>query len=88
MTATLAEGDAAPRLQPPGDAAAHPRTPMLAPSWCIYFYPKDDTSGCTKEAIDFNALANDFAAAETEISACRRTHLPATRSSRPSTSWI
>jgi thioredoxin-dependent peroxiredoxin len=29
----------------------------------LYFYPKDDTSGCTTEARDFTALANDFAAA-------------------------
>jgi thioredoxin-dependent peroxiredoxin len=29
----------------------------------LYFYPKDDTSGCTKEAQDFTALADDFAAA-------------------------
>ena len=26
----------------------------------IYFYPKDDTPGCTKEAIDFNANLNKF----------------------------
>jgi len=26
----------------------------------IYFYPKDDTSGCTKEAQEFTALAGDF----------------------------
>lgn len=29
----------------------------------VYFYPKDDTSGCTKEAQDFTALAGDFARA-------------------------
>lgn len=29
----------------------------------VYFYPKDDTSGCTKEAQDFTALAGDFAGA-------------------------
>ena len=29
----------------------------------LYFYPKDDTSGCTKEAQDFSALAGEFAAA-------------------------
>ena len=29
----------------------------------LYFYPKDDTSGCTAEAIAFNGLAGDFAAA-------------------------
>ena len=26
----------------------------------IYFYPKDDTSGCTTEALDFSALAAEF----------------------------
>ncbi len=26
----------------------------------LYFYPKDDTSGCTTEALDFTALAKDF----------------------------
>ncbi|MFZ4805691.1 MAG: peroxiredoxin [Hyphomicrobiaceae bacterium] len=29
----------------------------------VYFYPKDDTSGCTAEAKAFTALADDFAAA-------------------------
>ncbi|MCQ8782538.1 peroxiredoxin [Mangrovibrevibacter kandeliae] len=28
----------------------------------LYLYPKDDTSGCTQEAIDFTALAPDFEA--------------------------
>ncbi|UXN04549.1 thioredoxin-dependent thiol peroxidase [Bartonella sp. HY406] len=26
----------------------------------LYFYPKDDTSGCTTEALDFTALINQF----------------------------
>ena len=29
----------------------------------LYFYPKDDTTGCTREAQDFTALAPDFAKA-------------------------
>lgn len=29
----------------------------------LYFYPKDDTSGCTREAQDFTALAEAFAKA-------------------------
>ncbi|GIX14376.1 MAG: hypothetical protein KatS3mg118_2335 [Paracoccaceae bacterium] len=33
----------------------------------VYFYPKDDTSGCTKEAIGFTELADDFAAADTVV---------------------
>jgi peroxiredoxin Q/BCP len=33
----------------------------------LYFYPKDDTSGCTREAQDFTALADEFAAADTRV---------------------
>lgn len=33
----------------------------------VYFYPKADTSGCTKEAIAFNGLKAAFAAADTDI---------------------
>jgi peroxiredoxin Q/BCP len=33
----------------------------------LYFYPKADTPGCTKEAIDFSALKTAFAKAETDI---------------------
>jgi peroxiredoxin Q/BCP len=33
----------------------------------LYFYPKDDTSGCTLEAQNFQALKQDFAVADTEI---------------------
>lgn len=29
----------------------------------LYFYPKDDTAGCTKEAQEFTSLASDFAQA-------------------------
>jgi thioredoxin-dependent peroxiredoxin len=37
---------------------AAPGAPLI-----LYFYPKDDTSGCTAEAKDFTALADEFAAA-------------------------
>src|SRR5579862_8070460 len=33
----------------------------------LYVYPRADTSGCTKEAIDFSRLRGDFARADTEI---------------------
>jgi thioredoxin-dependent peroxiredoxin len=29
----------------------------------LFFYPRDDTSGCTREALDFTALAPEFAEA-------------------------
>jgi thioredoxin-dependent peroxiredoxin len=33
----------------------------------LYFYPKDDTSGCTREAQDFTELAADFAKAGVKV---------------------
>ncbi len=33
----------------------------------LYFYPKDDTPGCTIEANDFTELAGEFATLDTEI---------------------
>ena len=33
----------------------------------IYFYPKDDTPGCTKEAIEFSELLNEFKKLNTNI---------------------
>jgi peroxiredoxin Q/BCP len=33
----------------------------------LYFYPKDDTSGCTAEAKDFSRLAADFRKAGVEV---------------------
>ena len=33
----------------------------------LYFYPKDDTSGCTREAQDFTSLAADFADTGTNV---------------------
>ena len=41
---------------------ASPGRPLV-----LYFYPKDDTSGCTREAQDFTALAGDFAAAGAKV---------------------
>ena len=33
----------------------------------LYFYPKDDTSGCTREAQDFTALAQEFKVAGVRV---------------------
>ena len=40
---------------------------FLGKALVLYFYPKDDTSGCTKEALEFNALRADFAKAGAAI---------------------
>jgi len=41
---------------------ASPGRPLV-----LYFYPKDDTSGCTREAQDFTAMAGDFTAAGAKV---------------------
>ena len=65
---SLKIGDAAPAFSLPTDGGG---TVSLAglkgKNVCLYFYPKDDTSGCTKEAIAFNGLRAEFAAANTTI---------------------
>ena len=33
----------------------------------LFFYPKDDTSGCTREAQDFTAMASEFAGAGAKV---------------------
>jgi peroxiredoxin Q/BCP len=54
-------GDALPEVELEGPegriALAGQGGPLL-----LYFYPKDDTAGCTREAQDFSALLPDFAA--------------------------
>jgi len=57
----LNEGDAAPDviLQSP-DGAELKLASLKGRPLVLYFYPKDDTTGCTKEAQDFSGLAADF----------------------------
>ncbi len=43
----------------------------------LYFYPKDNTPGCTTEAKDFSALADDFAAAGAVVVGVSRDSLAA-----------
>lgn len=64
----LAPGDKAPGFDLPGDAGGRISLAGYAGrKLVLYFYPKDDTSGCTKEAIDFNRLRKDFEKAGAEI---------------------
>ncbi len=65
---TLTAGDAAPPFTLPADGGSTVSLAALAGRKIVlYFYPKDDTSGCTKEAIAFNGLKPQFAAAGAEI---------------------
>lgn len=36
-------------------------------NFVIYFYPKDDTPGCTMEALEFTDLQSEFDATDTEV---------------------
>ena len=64
MTVKLSAGDKAPAFKLPGAAAASVSLASLnGKKVVLYFYPKDDTSGCTREAIDFTGLKPDFEAA-------------------------
>ena len=40
---------------------------LLGKKTVIYFYPKDDTPGCTKEAINFSEKINEFSNLNTQI---------------------
>jgi thioredoxin-dependent peroxiredoxin len=56
-------GDRIPAVMATGaDGAPLPLRSLAFPA-VVWFYPKDDTAGCTREAQDFTALAPDFAAA-------------------------
>jgi len=66
--ASLAVGSKAPSFTLPGAAGATLSLAGFAgKKLVLYFYPKDDTSGCTAEAKDFNALRAEFQAAGAEI---------------------
>jgi peroxiredoxin Q/BCP len=59
----LAEGDKAPDFALPDDRGdIRSLASFAGKSLVLYFYPKDDTSGCTKEAIDLEALRGDLEA--------------------------
>ncbi|MDO1558455.1 peroxiredoxin [Brevundimonas sp. 2R-24] len=59
-----AEGDRAPDFDMPTDGGARVRlTDLAGKPLVLYFYPKDDTPGCTREAQEFSSLAAEFARA-------------------------
>jgi thioredoxin-dependent peroxiredoxin len=68
MAKELAAGDPAPDFELPTDGEGRMRlSDLKGKPAVIYFYPKDDTSGCTAEAIAFNRLRAEFAAAGTAV---------------------
>jgi peroxiredoxin Q/BCP len=64
MTDAVAEGAPAPAFALPRDGGGEVSLAGFAGRKVVlYFYPKDDTSGCTTEALDFTRLAAEFDAA-------------------------
>jgi peroxiredoxin Q/BCP len=64
----LQDGDKAPDFDLPTESDDNVKLSRLkGKPVVLYFYPKDDTSGCTREAQDFTALAGDFAAAGVRV---------------------
>ena len=64
----LKVGDKAPNFTLPADGGSKLSLAELkGKSVVLYFYPKDDTSGCTREAQDFTQLATEFAKAGVKV---------------------
>lgn len=68
MNSSLESGQAIPEFDLDADASSRISSDDLkGRKAVIYFYPKDDTPGCTKEAIAFTQLKPAFEAADTQV---------------------
>ena len=68
MTTVLEEGDRAPDFALPTEDGGEAKLPDYAgETLVLYFYPKDDTSGCTKQAVAFSERLDDFRAAGAKV---------------------
>jgi peroxiredoxin len=73
MAKQLETGSKAPDFSLPTDGGGTVSLKELkGKNVVLYFYPKDDTSGCTKEAIDFTAHAKAFAKAGATVVGCSK----------------
>ena len=64
----LQDGDKAPDFAlPDADGKTRKLSDFKGHYAVVYFYPKDDTSGCTKEAQSFTELKAEFAKLKAEI---------------------
>lgn len=67
-TGGLKEGDKLPRFSLPADDGSVVTSDSLqGRNTVLYFYPKDDTSGCTKEACDFRDAFPRFSQTDARI---------------------
>ena len=61
------EGDKAPAIIVGASDGSSVNLSSPGQPLVLYFYPKDDTSGCTREAQDFTALAPQFQRAGVKV---------------------
>jgi peroxiredoxin Q/BCP len=61
------EGDKAPEINLAASDGSSVNLAAPGQPLVLYFYPKDDTSGCTREAQDFTALAGEFKKAGVKV---------------------
>lgn len=68
LAETLTEGQPAPAFHTPNqDGDVVTLDSLKGAPFVLYFYPKDDTPGCTKEACAFRDALPDFSAADVKI---------------------
>jgi peroxiredoxin Q/BCP len=68
MGTELAVGDKAPAFKLPRDGGGDVSlSDFKGRKLVLYFYPRADTPGCTREAIDFTRLRPQFAKADTDV---------------------
>jgi len=63
----ISEGDKVPAISTTASDGSRIDLAAAGQPLVLYFYPKDDTSGCTREAQDFTALAPEFAKAGVRV---------------------
>ena len=63
MAVDIKPGDKAPDFDLPTDGGRVSLSALKGKAVVLYFYPKDDTTGCTAEGLAFTAAADDFAKA-------------------------
>lgn len=57
----LQAGDKAPEFDLPTDTGRVSLASLKGKKIILYFYPKDDTSGCTSQALQFSSEVEEFA---------------------------
>ena len=67
MANQLASGDRAPAFHLPSEDGEISSAALKGNPYVLYFYPKDDTSGCTREATEFSEHLRKFHALGIEV---------------------